>query len=209
MHRGVFLGEGSTDDGISVHIERIATECGIGVQLTAPAADLLPTTDRTIAGKLRALARLGGRYDIVFVHRDADNAGRDARISEISSGISEVMPDAVRVPVVPVRMTEAWLVLDEGPIREVAGNPNGRVRLKIPTAREAERIADPKALLKELIADASETTGRRRKSLQAAFPYNRRRLLEELDPNGPVRFLDSWLHFVSDTIKGLQKLDQP
>ena len=67
-------------------------------------------------------------------------------------------------------MTEAWLVLDERLIREVAGNPNGRIRLNMPTSREAERIADPKALLKELIADASETAGRRRKLLQAAFP---------------------------------------
>ena len=59
IHRGVFLGEGSSDAGIAVHIERIATECGVEIQLTTPDADLLPTADKTIAGKLRALMRLG------------------------------------------------------------------------------------------------------------------------------------------------------
>lgn len=208
MHRGVFLGEGSSDAGIAVHIERIAIECRIDIQLTAPDADLLPAADKTIAGKLRALMRMGGEYHIVFIHRDADGAGREARISEIRSAISEVIPDTAHVSVVPVRMTEAWLVLDERLIREVAGNPNGRVRLNMPTIREAERIADPKALLKELIANASETAGRRRKLLQAAFPYNRRRLLEELDPDGPVRQLDSWRRFVDETAEGLRQLDQ-
>ncbi|MEU4367628.1 hypothetical protein [Micromonospora chersina] len=208
MHRGVFLGEGSSDAGISVHIERIAIECGIDVQLATPDTDLLPVADKTVAGKLRALRQLGGKYDIVFIHRDADGAGREARISEIGNAISEVLPDTVHIAVVPVRMTEAWLVLDERLIRGVAGNPNGRVRLNIPTVKEAERIADPKALLKELIAEASETSGRRRKLLQAAFPYNRRRLLEELDPGGPVRHLESWRRFVDETAEGLRKLDQ-
>jgi hypothetical protein len=174
--------------------------------LTSPDAERLPTVDKSVAGKLRSVKQLGGKYEIVFIHRDADGAGREVRVSEIWLAVSETMSEAIHVPVVPVRMTEAWLLLDEQLIREVAGNPNGRVRLDIPSVREVERIADPKARLKELIVTASETTGRRRKNLQAAFPYNRRRLLEELDPTGPVRHLESWCQFVDDTAEALRKL---
>jgi hypothetical protein len=52
-------------------------------------------------------------------------------------------------------MTEAWLVLDEPLLRKVAGNPNGSMTLPIPTIRQAEWIADPRALLKEILVAAS------------------------------------------------------
>ncbi|UQU64439.1 hypothetical protein COUCH_36710 [Couchioplanes caeruleus] len=170
IHSCLFLGEGPSDEGIQVHIARIAAQCGVEIQLTSPNSEMLPTPDKTIAGKLRAVKQLGGIYEVVFVHRDADGAGRDARLSEISIAVREVTPGSAHVPIVPVRMTEAWLILDEPLIRIVAGNPNGRIPLDIPSVREAERVADPKALLKNLILTASETTGRRRRNLQAALP---------------------------------------
>lgn len=207
MHRGLFLGEGSSDGGIAFHIERIAMECGVDLQLTAPDTEMLPLPDKSVAGKLKAVKQLGGEYEIVFIHRDADGAGRQAREREIRAAVDAVMPETSHVAVVPVRMTEAWLLLDESSIREVAGNPNGRVKLNIPSAREVERIADPKALLKDLIVTASETTGRRRRTLHTSFPHSRRRLLEELDPRGAVRLVDSWRRFVDETAQALQKLD--
>jgi hypothetical protein len=36
------------------------------------------------------------------------------------------------VCVVPVRMMEAWLLIDEMAIRRVAGNPNGRIPIELP-----------------------------------------------------------------------------
>lgn len=208
MHRVLFLGEGPSDDGIRIHIERMAVECGVEISLTAPNAEMLPTTERSVTGKLNAIRKLGGSYELVFIHRDADGAGREARVSEIAAGVNAAMSGVACVPVVPVRMTEAWLLLDEGLIREVAGNPNGRVKLNIPTAREAERMADPKAFLKDLITTASETTGRRRRELINAFSFARRRLLEELDPNGMVGQLESWRRFVSDAVVALHGLER-
>lgn len=206
MHKVLFLGEGSSDQGIAVHVERIAAELGIETQVTAPDAAMLPPHDGTVAGKLRSIQRLGGSYAAVFIHRDADRAGREARVAEIRDAVNQVMPGVIHAAVVPVRMTEAWLLLDEQLIREVAGNPNGRVPLRLPSANEAERIADPKALLKELLVTASELTGRRRRSFQAAFPFNRRRLLEELDPGGPVRDAASWQQFREDIAHACTRL---
>jgi hypothetical protein len=132
------------------------------------------------------------------IHRDTDRSTREERISEIRTAVEKVMPGVPWVPVIPVRMTEAWLVLDERLIREVAGNPNGRVPFQMPNARGAERVADPKALLKELLVTASELTGRKRQIFRASFPYHRKPILERSDPAGPVSQLRSWQAFDRD-----------
>ena len=82
---------------------------------------------------------------------------------------------------------------------EVAGNPNGKTRLEIPAPREAERIADPKAHLKEMLVNAANLTG------SSGFPHNRRQLLERLDPAGPVRHVPSWQRFVADARGALMR----
>lgn len=206
VRRLLFLGEGSSDEGITVHIERIAEACEVPVAVTAPDMELLSLVDRSVAGKLEAVRRLGGEYDLLLIHRDADRTSRAERVSEIRAATEKAMPDRPWVPVVPIRMTEAWLVLDELLIREVAGNPKGRIPLSIPAPREAERIADPKALLKELLATASELTGRRRRMFQARFAYHRRLILERIDPQGQVGMLGSWQAFESDLRAGLAAL---
>ncbi|BCB82630.1 hypothetical protein Pflav_090400 [Phytohabitans flavus] len=102
------------------------------------------------------------------------------------------------VPVIPVRMTEAWLLLDESAIRRVAGNPRGKTDLGLPKAHQVESIADPKELLDQCLLTAANVTGRRRDSLRKRFPQNRRQLLERLDRNGPITQLASWKLLLSD-----------
>jgi hypothetical protein len=135
---------------------------------------------------------LEGRTDVVVVHRDADNSGTDTRLSEIEKAVQEVGQEFAVVPVIPIRMTEAWLLLDERAIRQVAGNPNGRMALDLPTAREVERIADPKTHLRDCLLTASGAAGRRREMLRNRFPQHRRQLLERLDPKGKVTSLKAW-----------------
>ncbi|WP_203904971.1 hypothetical protein [Virgisporangium aliadipatigenens] len=167
---------------------------------------MLPSPDRSVAGKLASVRHLGADYDLVVVHRDADNAGRDARLHEIRSAMEAVMPGSACAPAIPVRMTEAWLVLDEAQIRSMASNPGGKMPLDIPTWKEAERIADPKTLLRDLLVTASGLTGRRRKDLANRFPRLRALLLERLDPQGPVCRLSSWQRFEEDVTAGLAAL---
>lgn len=73
------------------------------------------------------------------------------------------MPSDRYLPVctVPVRMLEAWLLIDEAGLRRAAGNPNGRVVLDLPPLGELEKCADPKGLLYQLLKEASELRGRR------------------------------------------------
>ncbi|MHC4566509.1 MAG: hypothetical protein ACYTE3_12205 [Planctomycetota bacterium] len=99
------------------------------------------------------------RCDLLFVHRDAERTSLEDRLDEVGRAIEEAsrmkeIPPSIGV--VPVRMTEAWLLFDAGAIREAADNPNGTVRLNLPRLNRLEGIPDPKARLHALIREAAE-----------------------------------------------------
>lgn len=203
--RVVFLGEGTSDSGLVPHIEAIAADHDIDVAVTDPALDRLPKPPgRAVAAKLRAVIDMGGVYDLIVVHRDADNQGVPARVDEIAAAVATVAADLPYVPAIPVRMTEAWLLTSEKDVRWVAGNPNGRMALGLPGVGGLERIADPKALLKEVLGRASGMSGRRLDRFHTRFSQHRRQLLERLDRYGPVSRLPSWQHFVTGVENGLK-----
>jgi hypothetical protein len=202
--RILFIGEGPSDSGITTHISRIAAELGHSALITDPLADRLPPPPRkTVADKLQAVKDLGGAYDLIAVHRDADAAGRPPRLEEIHSAVQLVMPGTPHVPVIPIRMTEAWLLLDEAEIRRVAGSPNGKVPLGLPKAKNVESIPDPKALLAHTLAIASESSGRRLDMFKKRFPAHRRQLLDGINSDGPIRDVQSWRDFNADFSSGL------
>ncbi|MFJ9556060.1 hypothetical protein ACIRPH_19755 [Nocardiopsis sp. NPDC101807] len=204
--RILFLGEGSSDDGIADHIGAIAADRGVEVTVTNPELGRLEHVGHALTDKLAAITNLGGEYELVAVHRDADSMGRDARLAEIGNAVRAHMPQVVHVPIVPVRMTEAWLLVDETAIRRVAGNPNGRCALGLPPLKRIEAIPDPKAELKQVLSKASELTGRKLDRFNRRFSENRRQLLQRLDSHGPVAGLPSWQAFVGDVEAGLAQL---
>jgi hypothetical protein len=97
--------------------------------------------------------------DILFVHRDAERTSLDDREAEIRGSLPE--KDLYGVPIVPVRMTEAWLLSDEVAIRIAAGNPNGRVVIELPGPARWHQLPDPKAILRDALKTASELGARR------------------------------------------------
>ena len=107
--------------------------------------------------------------DLLFVHRDVERATIEDRLSEISAAVmqSRVALQPV-ICVVPVRMQEAWLLIDEAALRRAAGNPNGRAPLNLPRVQSLEQLPDPKRMLHELLRQASGLRGRRLRS------FNRR-----------------------------------
>ena len=97
-------------------------------------ADLRPVRakPRTLGEKIETALDLYP-CDLLLVHRDAERQAPDDRYREIDDAISKVsgaLPP--HVGVVPVRMTEAWLLFDEKAVRRAAGNPAGRDSLQIP-----------------------------------------------------------------------------
>lgn len=144
-YSGLFVAEGSSDAPLAELIESLFLERGIEVRLSQPDFSLLGKVDKDVRSRVAAGLRLvGAPVDLIVVHRDADNAGRSARLREITSAIDSLHLDSLLIPVIPVRMTEAWLLLDEATIRLVAGNPMGRMNLALPKRHEVEALADPK-----------------------------------------------------------------
>ena len=96
------------------------------------------------------------------------------------------------LPVIPVRTTEAWLLLDEAAIRRVAGNPRGRQPLRLPRPSQVENVSDPKETLRNALADASGKQGRRLQTTRKSFNQHRRILLEQLPVGGALKQVPAW-----------------
>lgn len=114
---------------------------------------------------------------LLFLHRDAEGEPLAARQAEIDSAWGECGLDLELVSVVPVRMTEAWLLVDESAIRCAAGNRNGRVAIELPRVNRLEQIRDPKSELFDLLRVASEWSPSRLRSFR---PEARRHRVTEL-----------------------------
>ena len=194
IRNGLFVAEGTSDHPLADIVESLFISRGVDVNLSRPDFSRLEKVKKDVASRVTAGCELlAATPEVVVVHRDADNAGLTARREEIVAAVAECAPSSIVVPVIPIRMTEAWLLLDEEAIRFVAGNPRGREPLGLPKRHEVERVSDPKERLRNCLLDAASVTGRRRTQLARRFPENRRQLLERLDPDGPVTSLPSWI----------------
>jgi hypothetical protein len=112
--------------------------------------------------------------DILFVHRDAEGESLDFRMAEIEAAVGAL--HTCCIPIVPVRMTEAWLLSDEMAIRSAAENRNGRIPLHLPPKRNWESVNDPKRVLFDSLVTASEKSGR---ALSKFNPNRQRTLVAE------------------------------
>jgi len=142
----------------------------------------LPKPPRTLAEKISITCDLFPA-EVIFIHRDADRDPPANRRQKIADAIESLSGNPVRrwVPVIPVRMTEAWLMVSEIALRSAAGNPQGRNRLDLPSLGKLESVPDPKGLLENLLTEASGHSGRKRKKF--SFPAARARIPD---------FLENW-----------------
>ena len=159
--RAAFIADGSSDLPIAGHLAALCLERGAAAVVTPVDRSLLGASGSTVKGRLAYLVDQSPGLDPIFVHRDAEAQSPDQRRREIADAASDLGAPVPVVPVVPVRMTEAWLLLDEAAIRSVADKPRGKAKLTMPKASEVESLPDPKDLLKRLLLEASETRGRR------------------------------------------------
>ena len=97
--------EGRSDEPLAETLQSLMLACRPGDDIAVEVYRPERATDRSVAAKLAVIAT-DDVYDLVFVHRDADSAGWEARAEEIRSAGEERA-----VPVIPVRMTETWKVI--------------------------------------------------------------------------------------------------
>lgn len=142
--------------------------------------------------KMGAVLSVETEYDLLFVHRDSDTAGHETRTREINEASANVALNVNRVPIVPVRTTEAWILLDEVAIRRVAGKPGGRQPLNLPRPSRVEHLADPKGALETALVAASGCSGNRLRKFRNKFGQHRRILLEQLPIGGALDHVPAW-----------------
>jgi hypothetical protein len=184
------LSEGSSDQALLPILSFVLREQGAET-VESQWADIgrLREPPQALPDQIRTAVELYP-CDVLFVHRDADRVGHDFRREEIIRGLNAADIDVPSICVVPVRMTETWLLIDEGAIREAAGRPRGRTVLNLPQQRRLEEQANPKAALHQALRDASELRGRRLRD----FPVTQRvrRVAELIGDYGVMRDLSAF-----------------
>lgn len=162
------VSDGSSDAALLPILSWLLRENRVNCAIQASLADLrrLPNPPENLKTKVQLALDLYP-CDLLFVHRDSEKQPVEQRRREIHATIAE-LSSAVPpwVCVIPVRMTEAWLLFDEGAIRHAAGNRSGRQPLDLPRLTELEDLPDPKAVLHELLRHASGLHGRRLKQFR-------------------------------------------
>jgi len=199
---GALLGEGNSDRALLPLLSwvvRNATDVDATIIWIDPAR--LPPA-RGLADKARLVHTILA-CDLLFVHRDADKQPADWRYAEIRNAVG----DMAHVPVVPVRMTEAWLLPHESAIREASGRVSGRDDLALPPIGRIEDVADPKAALRDALLSAHGATGRRRSRFDPGAAIYR--LADLVEDWSPLRRLPSFRRLEQDTRAALAGLGHP
>ena len=104
------LCEGTSDEALVEHLETLVSRRGVDEVLGIPRSG-----GGSVLEKLRTMKAEGAAFDFVVVHRDADQRDAGPRIAEVEDALRET--GLAGCPVVPVQMTEAWLLVDESAIR--------------------------------------------------------------------------------------------
>lgn len=139
--------------------------------------------------------------DVLFVHRDGEKESFSDRLLEIRESLQDVVK--AYVPIIPIKMTEAWLLSDEVAIRAAAGNRNGKIDLQLPPKKKWETLANPKQILFEALISSSEKTGR---ALAKFHPHSQRvRVTALTEDFSKLRGITSFDAFETETINQFQR----
>ena len=208
--RFLLLCEGSSDRALVSHLQKLLSHCG-AAEVVGTAIALTNIRDPGVGGgsvlerKIRSVLFTESEFDLLFVHRDADAAGYRERFEEIAEALEGAASQAGGVYVVPVRTTEAWILLDEDAIRRVAGNPKGRGPLGLPRPSSVEDVHDPKEALRTALVEACGHQGHRLGKFRKKFGQHRRILLEQLPVGGALNEVPAWVQLrlsVSEFLSG-------
>jgi hypothetical protein len=204
--RGTLVCEGSSDQMILPILRWLFESHGHpAIELNRPNLGLIRNPPKSLEDRVQA-AISSAPCDILFIHRDADAAGFRARAEEIDAGLSGVALPIPYVRVVPVHMSEAWLLIDPNAIRKVALRPNGRTPLAMPKISQLESLPDPKDVLLGLLVAASEFTGRRLDQFKADARGRIHQLAEFITDYSPLRRLPAFQALEAELMKAIREI---
>lgn len=110
-----------------------------------------------------------GAWDILFIHTDGSSDWQTASAARVAPAVRRLERELSSyqgraVSVVPVRETEAWMLVDGDALREVFGTRVPDERLGIPPhPADAEKLLDPKEVLKTAFQSTAPRRATRRR----------------------------------------------
>jgi hypothetical protein len=214
--------EGSTDGNFLPHIIKRTTELtlsqhdqpGIEVPLPDCRWEKPANTAKRVECILHAARKTAG-YHALIIHSDGDDRGYEQTIAELFQPGQESVLKAARdrpnevceylVPIVPVRMTEAWMLADPDALCTVLGKKVDARIVGMPTkAKLVEKEFNPKTTLDRVIklVHPKESKGKRQ-----AFKKD---LYQQLGSEISLKRLGdvpSYQQFVEDMTVALRRLN--
>lgn len=185
--RGTLVSDGSSDQMLLPVLRWLGREHDVkALELVRPNLGCMPNPPTGLSERIQA-ALYSSPCDILFLHRDAESCSYQARAEEITKVVDGIGIHVPHVRIIPIRMSEAWLLIDEHAIRRVAQKPNGRTRLHMPRIAQLEGLADPKTRLIELLLEASESHGRRLDQLKRESRQRIHQVAEFISDYSPLR----------------------
>lgn len=148
--------------------------------------------------------------DILFVHRDTESSlpvdftGRQSEVYNAWNNSKKNAKNKI-VRVIPIRMTEAWLLIDKPAIRKASGNTNGTIRINLPGINDVESLPDPKNDLMQLIKDASGLKKRNLKKLNVRQSIHL--VAEYISDYSPLRNLAAFKKFEEELCSVLEEIE--
>lgn len=195
--KALLLGEGSSDRALLPALRWL-------LDLHSPVPATLEWLDsahlpgrKTLQERVMGAGRVAP-CNLLFVHRDADRQGAEHRYDEIRRATG----DLPHVGVVPVRMTEAWLLFDEPAIRAAAGRPSGTHEIGLPRLAQLEDLPDPKKTLLDVLAAAHGATGRRAQRFDERAAIHR--VADLIEDWTPLRRLSAFARLEADVRAAVQ-----
>ena len=198
--RGTLVSDGSSDRMLFPVLRWLGREHGVvALELERPNFGSLPERPEGLVDRIRAAVGMSP-CDLLFLHRDAEARTFQEREDEISRAMSELGSTIPHVRIIPVRMSEAWLLIEEKAIRRVAQKPNGRTQLDIPHVRQLESLPDPKSTLIKMLLDASELRGRRRDQFKRRTHEHIHQVAEFISDFSPLRQVDAFARLEAEFV---------
>lgn len=205
--RLTLLADGRSDKCLLVLLRWMVGTIVRNVNFTDAFADLGVLSDppKKLSDKVRKAVELYP-CDVLFVHRDAEAEPAEKRIEEVRRAVEEAAAHSRWVPVVPVRMTEAWLLVDEAAIRQAASNPSGTAALDLPALSRLEGIRSPKTVLHRALEKASGRSGRRLDQFRRDMGHHVHRVAQLIQNKESLREIAAFKRLEADTRDALRGL---
>lgn len=150
-----------------------------------------------------------GEKDLFIVHRDADNAGTEARQSEILLATERAEIGVPVVPVIPVKETESWVLhaLHAPDYCERIGVDHSLLKPKLPALKRIPGV-NAKNRLKEIHEMVYENRGSGRSSRRRvpSFETSRSRWISHIDDPALLASCESFEAFKENLKEELSAL---